>query len=108
MDINKDISRRIPTNIISGFLGVGKTSAILNLLAQKPETERWAILVNEFGEIGIDGSLFQRHLFLQKARSTLDCASLLTVGSLKAQLEVDVFQFDSRTHLYFHKEFQLL
>ena len=59
MDINKDISRRIPTNIISGFLGVGKTSAILNLLAQKPETERWAILVNEFGEIGIDGSLFK-------------------------------------------------
>ena len=59
MDINKDISRRIPTNIISGFLGVGKTSAILNLLAQKPETERWAILVNEFGEIGIDGSLFE-------------------------------------------------
>ena len=59
MDINKDISKRIPTNIISGFLGVGKTSAILNLLAQKPETERWAILVNEFGEIGIDGSLFE-------------------------------------------------
>ncbi len=59
MDINKDISRRIPTNIISGFLGVGKTSAILNLLAQKPETERWAILVNEFGEIGIDGSLLE-------------------------------------------------
>ena len=48
MDIDKDISRRIPTNIISGFLGVGKTSAILNLLAQKPETEHWAILVNEF------------------------------------------------------------
>ena len=59
MDIDKDISRRIPTNIISGFLGVGKTSAILNLLAQKPETERWAVLVNEFGEIGIDGSLLE-------------------------------------------------
>ena len=59
MDINKEFSRKIPTNIISGFLGVGKTSAILNLLAQKPETERWAILVNEFGEIGIDGSLFE-------------------------------------------------
>ena len=59
MDINKEFSRKIPTNIISGFLGVGKTSAILNLLAQKPETEHWAILVNEFGEIGIDGSLFE-------------------------------------------------
>lgn len=49
----------IPTHILTGFLGVGKTSAILHLLQQKPEGERWAILVNEFGEIGVDGSLFQ-------------------------------------------------
>ncbi|MGH1426354.1 MAG: CobW family GTP-binding protein [Arenicella sp.] len=48
----------IPTNIITGFLGVGKTTAILHLLTQKPENERWAVLVNEFGEIGIDGSLY--------------------------------------------------
>ncbi|MEX0336112.1 GTP-binding protein [Vibrio tubiashii] len=49
----------VPTNIITGFLGVGKTSAILNLMKSKPEDERWAVLVNEFGEIGVDGSLFQ-------------------------------------------------
>jgi G3E family GTPase len=49
----------IPTNIITGFLGVGKTSAILHLLKSKPIDERWAVLVNEFGEIGVDGSLFQ-------------------------------------------------
>jgi G3E family GTPase len=48
----------VPTNVITGFLGVGKTSAILHLLNQKPAHERWAILVNEFGEIGVDGSLF--------------------------------------------------
>ncbi|MBO1255013.1 GTP-binding protein [Alteromonas sp. 5E99-2] len=48
----------IPTNVITGFLGVGKTSAILSLLKAKPKHERWAVLVNEFGEIGIDGSLF--------------------------------------------------
>jgi len=52
----------VPTNIITGFLGVGKTSAILHLLRNKPADERWAVLVNEFGEIGVDGSLFQgRH-----------------------------------------------
>ena len=50
--------RAVPTNIITGFLGVGKTSAILNLLSSKPDNERWAVLVNEFGEIGVDGSLF--------------------------------------------------
>lgn len=49
----------IPTNIITGFLGVGKTTAILHLLEAKPSDERWAVLVNEFGEIGVDGSLFQ-------------------------------------------------
>lgn len=49
----------VPTNIITGFLGVGKTSAILSLMRHKPENERWAILVNEFGEIGVDGSLFE-------------------------------------------------
>jgi G3E family GTPase len=49
----------VPANIITGFLGAGKTSAILQLMAKKPKGERWAVLVNEFGEIGIDGSLFQ-------------------------------------------------
>jgi G3E family GTPase len=47
----------IPTNVITGFLGVGKTTAILHLLKHKPQDERWAVLVNEFGEVGIDGSL---------------------------------------------------
>ena len=47
----------VPTNIITGFLGVGKTSAILSLIKNKPEGERWAVLVNEFGEVGVDGSL---------------------------------------------------
>ncbi|MCO7223051.1 GTP-binding protein [Pleionea sp. CnH1-48] len=49
----------VATNIITGFLGVGKTTAILHLLRSKPEHERWAILVNEFGDIGIDGGIFQ-------------------------------------------------
>ena len=47
----------VPTHVITCFLGVGKTSAILHLLRQKPDNEHWAVLVNEFGEIGVDGSL---------------------------------------------------
>lgn len=50
---------RIPTNLITGFLGVGKTSAIRHLIRQKPVNERWAILVNEFGEVGIDGAIIE-------------------------------------------------
>lgn len=49
----------VPTNIITGFLGVGKTTVILNLLKQKTGKEKWAVLVNEFGEIGVDGGLIQ-------------------------------------------------
>ena len=53
----KIIRRAIPTFVITGFLGVGKTTAIQSLLCDKPQGERWAILVNEFGEIGVDGGL---------------------------------------------------
>ncbi len=53
------MTRLIPTNLITGFLGSGKTTAILQLLARKPASEKWAVLVNEFGEIGIDGAILQ-------------------------------------------------
>ena len=56
------ITSPIPVNVITGFLGVGKTSAILKLLEQKPADEHWAILVNEFGEIGVDRGLVQGQL----------------------------------------------
>lgn len=59
MTVTANRIEAVPTNIITGFLGVGKTSAILHLLKSKPANERWAVLVNEFGEIGVDGSLFQ-------------------------------------------------
>lgn len=59
MNVIKDSEQilAVPTNIITGFLGAGKTTAILHLLSQKPANERWAVLVNEFGEIGVDGSI---------------------------------------------------
>jgi len=48
----------IPVNIITGFLGSGKTSIVQQLLAS-PELEETAVLVNEFGEIGLDHHLFK-------------------------------------------------
>ncbi len=47
----------IPVNIITGVLGVGKTTAIRHLISQRPPNERWAIVVNEFGALGIDGAI---------------------------------------------------
>lgn len=52
-----DILQNIPTHVIAGPLGAGKTSLISHLLKQKPEGERWAVLINEFGQIGLDAAL---------------------------------------------------
>src|SRR5919204_6132603 len=45
--------RRIPATIVTGFLGAGKTSLVRHLLATAAG-HRLAIIVNEFGELGID------------------------------------------------------
>ena len=55
--LHKELAN-IPTNLVMGFLGVGKTTAILDLLKQKPKHEYWTVLVNEFGKIGIDGAIY--------------------------------------------------
>ncbi|USU00636.1 CobW family GTP-binding protein [Pseudomonas siliginis] len=52
--------QNIPTHVIAGPLGAGKTSLIRQLLAQRPADERWAVLINEFGQIGLDAALLTR------------------------------------------------
>ncbi|MCY1399882.1 Zinc-binding GTPase YeiR [compost metagenome] len=49
--------RQIPTHVIGGPLGAGKTSLIRHLLGLRPAGERWAVLVNEFGQVGLDAAL---------------------------------------------------
>ncbi len=48
--------KRIPVTIITGFLGAGKTTFLNNVLKKYPKT-RFAIIENEFGELGIDGEM---------------------------------------------------
>ena len=69
----------INVHIITGFLGVGKTSCIQHLIQHKPDNERWAVLVNEYGQQGIDGSLFQADKLIVKqvAGGCACCAALL-------------------------------
>lgn len=44
----------IPAWVVTGPLGCGKTTLIAGLLAAKPAQERWAVLLNEFSDAGID------------------------------------------------------
>ncbi|BAN51358.1 GTP-binding protein [Metapseudomonas resinovorans] len=61
----------IPTHLIAGPLGAGKTSLIRQLQAQRPAHERWAVLINEFGQIGLDAALLT---------NSDDCISLAEVA----------------------------
>ena len=47
---------RIPVTVLTGFLGAGK-STLLNRLLREAAGRRYAVIVNEYGELGIDGSL---------------------------------------------------
>lgn len=49
----------LPTHLITGLLGSGKTTTLRQLLAQKPAHERWGIIINEFGEVDIDAATLQ-------------------------------------------------
>ena len=47
----------IPITVVTGFLGAGKTSLVNRLVATRSEGERIGVVVNEAGEIGLDGEL---------------------------------------------------
>ena len=49
---------RIPATVITGFLGAGKTTLIRNIIMQA-NGKRLALIVNEFGDIGMDGDMLQ-------------------------------------------------
>ena len=51
--------RRAPLTLLTGFLGSGKTT-MLNHILSSPDSGKTAVIVNEFGEIGIDGDLIAR------------------------------------------------
>ena len=51
-------NRKIPTTVISGFLGAGKTSLIRHVLATA-NGRRVALIINEFGDLGVDAEILK-------------------------------------------------
>lgn len=70
----------IPVTILTGFLGSGKTT-LLNKLLSHPETEETAVLMNEFGEVGLD------HLLVREVSETI---VLLESGCLCCSIRGDM------------------
>ncbi len=52
------LMKKIPTTIITGFLGAGKTTLIRHML-EKVNGPRIALIINEFGDLGIDGEILR-------------------------------------------------
>ena len=58
-------------DIISGFLGAGKTTLIKKLLAEAYAGEKLVLIENEFGEIGIDGGFLSEAGIQINANTTI-------------------------------------
>jgi G3E family GTPase len=53
---DKSTADKIPVTVLTGYLGAGKTT-LLNRILSEPHGQKYAVIVNEFGEIGIDNDL---------------------------------------------------
>jgi G3E family GTPase len=111
------VSERIPVIVLTGYLGAGKTT-LLNRILSGDHGRRYAVIVNEFGEIGIDNDLIvsaQEELFemsngcicctvrgdlirtlhqLLSGRGTFDCIVIETTGIADPGPVVQTFFID--------------
>lgn len=55
-DVNASPSTKIPVTVLTGYLGAGKTT-LLNRILSENHGKKYAVIVNEFGEVGIDNDL---------------------------------------------------
>jgi G3E family GTPase len=75
-----EAASRTPVTLLTGFLGSGKTT-VLNHIVKQPEMAATAVIINEFGEVGID------HLLVEKAT---DDVVLMQSGCLCCTIRGDI------------------
>jgi G3E family GTPase len=78
---------KVPVHVLSGFLGTGKTTAVKDLLARRAERERIAVVVNEFGTLGVDGALLSDCASCILREVPGGCVCCTAMADLEASLE---------------------
>lgn len=82
------MNRKKPTfiNLITGPLGSGKTTFLRHLMTLKPAAERWVLLVNEFGSVGIDGAILAENPSIESIQLPGGCICCTAKDELKQTL----------------------
>lgn len=80
-------SQPLPVTIITGFLGSGKTTLILNLIPQLPKNYRLALVKNEFGDVAVDSQLANASAISGVRELLNGCICCNLVGSLGDAME---------------------
>ena len=77
-------------NLLFGFLGSGKTTLARNLLMANPSNQKMAVIVNEFGDVGIDGTILkgrEEGQSIDMVELTSGCLCCSLKGSLLSAVE---------------------
>jgi cobalamin biosynthesis protein CobW len=81
---------KIPVTVVTGFLGAGKTTLVRHLL-QNNQGRRIAVVVNEFGELGIDGELLRSCQICEEEENPQDNIVELTNGCLCCTVQEEFY-----------------
>ncbi|MGN0778046.1 MAG: GTP-binding protein [Aristaeellaceae bacterium] len=82
----------VKVNIISGFLGAGKTTLIKKLLTGKVREEKIILLENEYGEVGVDGS-FMKDAGITVTEMNSGCICCTLVGDFQKAVDELIEQY---------------